>query len=370
MGERRKRKNGFLRVLGMALLLAAAVAAVALAVRSQREGGLRSFWRSLRGKNGAEEFFFENASGGDVAALDLGLAVASNSGLYVYDSEGELTYSRLYTWQSPAVKTEGDYGAAWDVGGKLALFFDDDKVIKEIATEDPVVAVGVNQQGYAAVCTEQDNRGIVTVYNSLGTAIYRWSAGNDRVLTACVSGRDELMVVTVGRGGSRVLLMRLDSEELGAEYTYPGLILDAAFTDAGVAAITTQHLIGLSSALEERWRADFEGRYLENYSLSPSGCLLSLSDFQVGGGRTLSFITAEGENAGSLELDAQAADLDVMDDRRAVLSDGVLTVYGPNLQERERYACDFGAERVILRTDGTVLAAGTFSAYVYGKDEA
>ena len=122
MDEKRKKKSGFLRALGLVLLLCAAVVAVALAVRSEKEGGLRSFWRSLRGETGTSEFFFENASGGDVEVLDLGLAVASNSGLYVYDEEGELAYSRLHTWHDPATSASGDYCAAWTWAGIWCSF--------------------------------------------------------------------------------------------------------------------------------------------------------------------------------------------------------------------------------------------------------
>lgn len=369
MDEKRRKKRGFFKALCILLLIAAAILAAAMAVASQREGGLRGLWRELRGDVDAEEFFFENASGGSFADLDNGLAVAATSGLYVYDREGGQTFTRLYTWTRPVVKTAGTYGAAYDVGGELVLFFQSGAMIKELKFDTPVISVTVNDLGYLTVCTQEDDyMGSATVYNSLGTAIYKWSAGRDRVLSGAVRSRDELLVLTVGSGGSRVVLLPLNSEELTADYTAEELVIDAIYTSSGVTLVTTTRLIGLGRDLRELWSLDYSGRFLQGYALSSDCVILALSDFQVGGQRTVMTVSGAGEVLGSLQTDGEITDLAVSGGSAAVLSGGVLTVYDRALTSPREYECDFGAERVMIRPDGTVLCAGTFSAFVFGGE--
>ncbi len=369
MEEKRKKNRSLFRLLLIGLLLAAALAAVALAVVSRERGGIRELWRELRGEKRVSEFFFENASHGDAAEMDLGLAVATDSGLYLFDETGEIVLSRLYAWQKQALARAGDYGAVYDVGGTTVIFFNSKKILTEIDMPYAVVSASVNDLGYLAVCTEADGyKGAVTVYNSLGTAIYRWSAGNSRVLSARVSGRDELLVLTVGNDGSRLVLCEMDREDKVAEYTFPGLMIDMVFTRSGVTAITTSSLIGLSGKLEERWSIDFEERFLEKYVLTEDLSAVALTDYQVGGGRTLETITAGGDTRGAIALGEDPVDMDVRDGRVAVLTSDRVTVYSGTLEKSDGYPCDFGAEHVSLRPDGSVVCAGSFSAYVYGND--
>lgn len=367
MKDRRRKKSGALKALGIMLLLAAAVLAVVLAVRSRQEGGLKALWHELFGSEGTDEFFYENASGGGVADMASGLAVASTSGLYVYDSEGELTFSRLYSWRSPAITACGDYAAVYDVGGETVIFFTKDEVITELTFDNPVVSASVNSLGYLAVCTQEDTYyGAVTVYNSIGTAIYRWYSGAASVLGARVHDRDELLVQTVGVGGSRLILMKLDSEDPVGDYEYSGLMLDAEFTDSGITAVTTTQILGLSETLEEQWRYDFQGKYLTGFSLKSSASVFGLADFQVGGERSVVTLSDSGEELGSMELQEDIVDLELAYGTVAVLTGERVTLYSTALKERESFECDFGAESAVIRDDRSVLCAGAFSAYVYG----
>ena len=370
MAEKRTKKRSVFRLFLILILLAVALFAVFLAVVSQREGGIRTFWRELRGEKTATEFFFENASHGDAVGMDYSLAVAADSGLYVFDPTGEIALTRLYAWQNQALTAAGQYGAVYDVGGDTVIFFKEDKLLTELSSPYPIVSVSVNDLGYVAVCAEAEGyKGSVTVYNSLGTAIYRWSAGNARVLSAKVSGRDQLLVLTIGSGGSRLVLLRLDSEELQAEYTFPGLMIDMTFTESGITAVTTTSLIGLSGQLEERWTKDFAGRFLERYALSGGLAVIALTDYQVGGGRTVESWSASGGSRGVIALLDAPMDMDIRDGHVAVLTADRVTVYSDALEETAKYDCGFGAEHVSLRPDGSVICAGTFSAYVYGDKQ-
>ena len=152
-------------------------------------------------------------------------------------------------------------------------------------------------------------------------------------------------------------------------YTFPGLMIDMAFTESGVTAVTTTSLVGLSGQLEERWTKEFEGRFLERYALSEQLTVIALTDYQVGGGRTVESLSAGGASRGVIALLDAPMDMDIRDGRVAVLTADRATVYDEALKETAAYECGFGAEHVSLRPDGSVICTGTFSAYVYGDKD-
>ncbi len=367
MDERRQKKRGFLRAAAVALLVAAAVLAVALAVKSQQQGGIDGVWDSITGVERAEAFFYDNAAGGSFAWFDGGLAVMSNAGLYVYDKAGELDFSRLFTYSSPAMSVDGGYGAAYDTGGNSVIFFGEDGVIEDVVTEERVVSATVNSSGYLAVSTEESGYfGSVTVYNSAGTAIYRWMAGAGRVLLARVRGSDRMLAVTIGDGGSRIVEYTFDSTDLAHEYTVDELVIDALYTDDGVTLVTTGGLIGLDDKLAEEWRYDFEGRYLKAYVLSRKGATLALADFQVGGGGEIVSVSDSGKAGGSAPYVGELDSLDAVSSGAVALVSGRVTRYDGDLRGVAEFEADPGTERVLMWTDG-VLCAGPFSAYLHGN---
>lgn len=365
MKVRREKKSVLIRALTVVMLFAAALAAVALAVRSEQEGGLEAVWDSITGRRKAEEFYYDNASDGAFADMKNGLAVMSGSELRVYSRDGELSFSRLFTYSSPAMHVSGDYGAAYDVGGRTVIFFSDDGVICDVVAENPIVSAYVNSKGYLAVSAEDSGYfGSVTIYNSNGTAIYRWMAGSARVLSARVQGSERFIALTVGEGGSRIVQYALSSEGLDAEYTADELILDAVFTEDGVIAVTTGGLIGLDEKLQESWRYDFEGKYLAAYDIFSGGAALALSNFQVGGGGTLVALSASGKELGSAGYSGDIVSLDASKDGTAALISGKVSVFDGSMKLRTEFEADAAAERVIMRSDG-VMCAGAFSARLH-----
>ena len=366
MDEKPRKKSGFFRILLILLLVAVAISAIALALRGREAGGLRGLWHSIAHGDYTEDFYYENASDGAFGDLNGGLAVLSPAGLTVFEGNGGAVFTRLFSWSSPAMDTAGKYGVAYNIGGKNVVFFDDRGVILELATEYPVVSASVNASGYLAVCTEESGYlGAVTVYNGSGTAIYRWRAGSGRVLSADVRTGSELLILTVGSGGSRLVLQSLASEEMKAEYVFPGLMIGAAFTDGGVTAVTTESVLYLSDDLEERAVYDFAGRYLAAFDMEDTYTALSLSDFQVGGIGVLVTLDQKAEELGRAAFSEDILSLDARGDTIAVLYTGRVETYGRTMEDAGRFDCDAGMERVLVRSDGSILTAGAFSAHVY-----
>ena len=364
--ESPKKKSGFLRILIIVMIVAVAITAVSLAVRGGKTGGLGALWQSITGGDELRELSYENASGGVFGSVGDGFAVMAQSGLRVFDSAGGEKFTRLFNFDDPAMVTAGKYGVAWDVGGNSVIFFSEDNVIYEFETESRIVSASVNQSGYMCVCTEESGYlGSVTVYNPKGTDIYKWYSGQARVLSAQVRKNSELMVLTVGEGGSGLVLMPLDSEEETARYSFAGLIIDAAFQGSDVVAVTTGSLVFLNGSLEETGAYDFAGRYLDRYKITDDYVALELGDYQVGGDRYVVTVDTKGEELGSALMSDEILSLDAGKDGVAVLYSGEITVYNRDMSSGAAVECAAGTESVVLRKDGSVVAAGAFSAYVY-----
>ena len=372
MKDNLKKKNWLLKVIIICLLMILAIVVIVTASRG-RENGLKGVWDAITGGEATREFYYENSSGGYFETLSDGsLAVMSNAGLYVFEESGEESITRLFNYAAPALYVSGDYGVACDIGGTSVVFFSSQSVILELETKSPVISASVNEDGYLCVCTEESGyMGSVTVYNPKGTDIYKWYSGSSRVLSADVRGHSDLMVLTVGEGGSSLIMMPLTSEQETARMEAAQLILDAWFTDKGVTALTTNGVLYLTGSFEERGTYDFQGRYLQAFSVSRDSLALLLSDYQVGGDRLLVSVDTDGRELGSAQADGAILDIDVSEDAVAVLYSGYIRTYGLDMTAEGICQCPTGTEQVIILEDGGVLAAGAFSATVCvpGEDD-
>jgi hypothetical protein len=291
----------------------------------------------------------------------------SSAGIYVFDSEGDETFSRIFSYDEPRLCAEGKYAVAYDLGGNSVIFLSSDGVICDIVTEQSIVSASVNSRGYLAVCTREVGYfGSVTVYNSSGTAIYKWYSGAARVLSAQVRGSSELIVLTVGSTGSSIISMSLSSEQEKARFDYDGLIIDTVLCDNNIVAVTTGELIFMSASLEENARYDFGGRYLEFYDAGGKFISIVLGDYIVGGERTLINVGTDGDELGSVSADGEIYDLDAAYSRVAVMYYDSVCVYDRSMELLGTVEGISGAEKSILMVDGTVIAAGAFSAHTYG----
>ena len=376
MKDAPKKKIGLIRVILIVLVAATAILAVIMAVNG-RDGGFRGLWDAITGGSDATEFYYESSSGGAFGAIgNRGLAVASNSGLYVFDKEGKQSFSMLFSFESSSLDTAGNYGVTCDIGGKSVIFFNTSGVISQIEMDYPVISATVNEEGYLCVCTEESGYlGSVTVYNSEGTDIYKWYSGSARVLSADANDGSQLLVLTIGQGGSNLVLMPLSSEQETSRYSSSGLIIDAGFDGNNIWAVTTESVLFFNNRLEERGTYDFSGKYLEAYAAGSGYLVLRTSDYQMGGQSQIVSLSDSGQELGSAMTEAEPVDMAASDETVAILYSGSVVTYDLRMSPEGRAECASGTERVVIRSDGTILAAGAFSAYVcefaeYAQDDA
>ena len=319
--EKKKSRRRSLIAAVIVILVAAALAAVALWLN--RSGRLTPSGERT------EVYNFASDAGTVTCGVGDGLAVASSSGLRVFDRTGMQTVGETYVASRPILTAAGSYGAAYDIGGEQVRIFTDSGPVRTLKADGGVTAVRLNEKGWCTVCAgESGYKGAVTVYKPSGAVAYKWLSGEGYVLTAAVSRDGKyLSVLTLTDSGSRVVFLRTDRETALGEAVLPGeLLLDIGYTEKdalyGISGDVLYRLDEHKGA-EEIYR--YEEATLSGWSFS-GGPVLALSAYRTGGAcRVLNLSGQEPEELGSFEegITSLAADKDTV----AVLTSAGLSIF-------------------------------------------
>ena len=342
------------------ILAAAALAAVAL--------WLAHSGRLAPSGERAEVYNFASDAGTVTCGVGDGLAVASSSGLRVFDRTGLQTVGETYVASRAILTSAGTYGAAYDIGGEQVRIFTDSGPVRTLKADGGVTAVRLNGKGWCTVCSEESGyKGAVTVYRPTGAVAYKWLSGEAYVLTAVVSGDGRyLSVLTLTDSGSRIVFLRTDREMALGEAVLPGeLLLDIGYTEKGVLyGISGDALYRLDDDKDAEEVFRFEDETLSGWSFS-GGPVLALSAYRTGGAcRVLDLSGQEPEELGSFRegVTALAADKKTV----AVLTSSGLSVY--DRSEREltaEYKEAASGLAVSLTQDDRAIVAERNTAVVY-----
>lgn len=368
MSKKQTKKNGTLKTVIGAIAFFA-VAALIIYLMLGGGSSIRRLWHEVSGDT-ASEYYYDGAAGGSFASIKGGFAVLTSSQLSVYDVSGEETVNMLLSYTNPILSSDGGYAAAWDLGGYNAALVNEDGVCARITTENAIISVSVNDHGYLCVCTDEPSYGgSVTVYNSSGTALYKWYSGSGYLLNAKLKDKSDLIILTISESGSNIIYTKITEEQERCRYTTEDIIIDAEFSDSGIFAISSARLIYLNKSLEEKGSYDFSGKHLDAYILKDDYAFITLADYQVGGERTAVTVNSSCDELGSLTISEDIIAVSGTEKHIAVMTSGVISVYNMRLQIEWQCECQSGADSISIRRDGSVIAAGTYSAVVYTEED-
>lgn len=362
----KKRKTaGLFRIIPLLLLCAVILGLVTLVIMPGKQIDIKTILRSIR-RNQDGEFYYENVSGGVFSQVGNNLCLLSDNCLTVFDGSGEASISQFISYSVPELYSAGKYSIAYDLGGNDLLFFSSSSVITELETEAPIVSARVNEKGFIAVCTEESGwGGSVTVYNARGNAIYKWYSGSDRVLSACVRGKNDLLVLSLGANGSNLVRLSLDSEDEQARYIYDGLIYDIFFGSKGITAVTSSSILFFNDQLNETGKYDLSEMHLAFYDLRGAQPVLSVGESKFSSAHTVCVLSSSGEKLHELQTDTQIMDISVCKNYIAILyGDGNAVIYDKDMNIYASYEDVSGFNKIMLRADGTAIVANLYSARI------
>lgn len=357
--ENRKQKRKSRRRL-IAIVLAAALL-ITLAVLLIVNGGIGGTIRALRGEP-AKNYYYEHPGKTAYAAVGRGFAVLDPTELKLWNEQGESVYSALLSFKTPELSAEGEYAAAWDIGGKEALCINGSGLIYRLSESGRIINVSINAKGYTAVCAEETGYGgAVTVYNPKGRALYKVYSGSKYVLMAKVNDTSEVCVLSAGTGESELTVYKVTDENPKAKYSFPGLILDFAVNDGGYTAITQDRVIFLDRNLSERATFSFEGRYLTSYSVKKDMTAVITGEYQLGGSHEIVTLENDGTVIARTVTNEEIEWFEMGERTAALFSPGKIEIFTYRLEPKESVAPPAGTERLLFRDDEALLAVGPYS---------
>lgn len=365
MEEKTPSKNPKLRMLLIAAV-AVIVALLFVALLLQRGGS------AARGTGADGEPYTLDSSAKQVfRALDGRLAVASSSGLQLFDENGNTVLHEIFSLAEPGLTVGADRTAAYDIGGTQLTVAGFDGDIQTVAVSGTIVSVSLNESGWLTVVTDAAGyKGMVTVYDASLNAIYEWYSGKGYVMNAVLSaGNSRLAVLCAEEGGSAVHLFSLDSEtERGSYAVTNELFADLYWIDGDrVCALSQSRLAFLNDKAELMGEYSYGGMYLYDYSKEGDGFFtLVLSQYRSGSAAKVVTVSPSGVLLGTAVPAGDVESVSVCGKQVLLCGGGALTLYNQQMEQLEQKQEDLlGVRRAILLQRGKALLVYDYAAQSY-----
>ena len=380
-----KKQNIVLRILVFLItlvLIAGAIFLVANRDKLSMDALKRYFtYRTLeRSDSGQAESFDYSPSATDVfAAVENDLLVASTGGVRLYSGGGVCYVEEDMTLAQPAVHVCGDTAAVWSVGGDRVYLYRDRVRLGEVSAPDSaILSVRLNSSGWLAVTAHAAGyKAVVSVYDSELTLRMTFRLSAAFVTDAVVTGDcRSLAVVSIGQKGTAFestlsLYDVAGRQQSGVDYD---LVPSASFSlgnpvvldiNAGCAVWCVGDT-GLAVAREsgvESW--SYQDRLLKNYAFSDEFAALLVGKYRAGSQAELYTVDAQGVPSVGRTVNEQVLSLSASGKYVAVLTADRLDIYTRDLNLYASLEGTNGAQKVLMRSDGTALLIGSETAHLY-----
>ena len=313
-------------------------------------------------------FTFDSHNANQYADLDGGLAVASVSGLSLYDANGDelsVVQSKLDT---PAIRAGSELALAFDVGGnELLAVTKTGETALSVTTQQPIFDADLAKDG--SVCYAAQETGYKTVlyvYDAKQNRIYRWlSASAYMPLCAVSPGAKQAAAVSFGQkdGIFAAELHIFDTASDDAGLTAPlgsDLIYDLTFLDANtICAIGESGAQWLSLSGSRLAGYTYDGAYLKDFDFGGEGFVsLIVNMYKAGNHCTVVTVDNTGTELGKEAFDTQILDFSAAGSYLAVLTAEKLQIFDSTMQLYHEQANTKSATNVVMRSDGSAVLLG------------
>ena len=376
-----QRRPGLGKRIAVFVLLIILVAGGTAAYVFRDRLNLDALQRYVRYLNVSEDsktgrFVYDESNSNRYAGLSGGLAVASATGLSLYDKDGVETASIQAAMSAPVIKTGGSIALACDTGGTtLEAASQKNGSVLHVSTQKPILDADIASDG--SICylsSESGYRAVLCVYNSQQSLIYRWLSSSQYFMRCTVSSGAKYAAAAVlgqedGMFQSSVVLFRTDSEEILS--TIPignALIYDLHFLPGNTICVLCEDALYFYD-LDGQCLGSyaFEDAYLKDYTLDGTGSVtLVMNLYKAGNRYTVLTIGYDGTMLGALPTSEQILDISASGRYLALLTSGSLAIYDQTLKEYDVSDNTTGASSAVIREDGSaiLLANGHGTLYV------
>lgn len=181
----------------------------------------------------------EESSANIIRRMDNNIIIADAGHIYFYDDNGKLRDTVYHNFGNPMLRTAGKRILCFDNGGNTFRVYNKSGQVYEKSIEGQIIYADIAQNSNVAVLTQTEKYvACLTVYDSNGTEIYRWSCGN-RIMAVSFNDDGDGCYVSAfsaddGEVVSQIYYIEFDStEELMKSGKLNGLVLDICKNNNG-----------------------------------------------------------------------------------------------------------------------------------------
>jgi len=376
----KRKKRGLIKLILLLIVFAIIAVLVVSLISWNRTGSswLTNLFSPRPSEISVDEFNFDIGRSRMFANMDSSIAAVGTLGLKVLDFEGRETLRDPFRMTQPAIISSEGRGVAFDIGGSSVRVFSNSQVISSIETDGTVVSASINQNGWFCIVTQESgaSRGIVTVYNSSGTAVFRASKGTGFVLAAELSHDNRSLAILNYTGtGSRISFYHGIDADKDPDQTFDytsGLIIDIKYLTSGdVLAVTTDSLFLVELSGSGKMLYAFPEKRLGGYASDADFIVLHLYDYGIGHQGRLITLNINGTILGETTISREIISMSVADKSIAVLKNDGVVFYNEVLEEFSASAENIsaaGASRVLAVSENAALATSDNSAIIVRAD--
>jgi len=382
MSGEKKPKKRLRRLVGIAFSMASLAVLTYIAItlisgRSLDVSWFTGLFSPRAAVEAAGEFNFD--VGRDRVFADLGDAVAAAGtlGIQVLDLGGNETLREAFRMSRPALGEENGRAIAFDIGGTAVRVFNGKQIVASAEAGGAIVSASINRNGWFCVSAQEGGgaRGVTTVYDDRGNAVYRVNLASGYALSAALSHDNRnLAVLNLTDTGSRITIYQgLNKQDSDSSFNLQGgLILDMRYLPNGnLLAFTTDSLVAIDKSGASSIFYEFFGKRLGGYAYDNGTVALHIYDYGVGFGGRLVTLNEKGLLVGELATDRELVSMSLGNGTLAVLRSDGLMFYDTQFQEfppRGDSAPTAGANSVLSLRGGAALVTGENSAIAIRMD--
>ena len=378
--ETAPKKSGLVKkILALAAIVLVVCAAVSLILfrDSLNLDNIRRWvkYMNVNDDVGYGRYSFDSHSSNRYSGFSNGLAVASVSGMDVYDENGGELCVLQQQMALPQLMVSGNMALVYDVGGNaLAAVHSRNGEVLRLEESRPILDADLSSGGYIAVSGSASGyKSVLSVYDQHQKLVYRWLSSTT-YMPHCAISADGKTLVAVGLGQtagtfeSTLYFFRTDSEEvqmmlaLGSDLVY-----DLQFADNGNICVVGETAVQYVSPKGELLGSYvYEQPYLKDYNAGGNGFLtLSLNMYRAGNRYSLITVDEKGQKLAEVYIGQEILDLSACGRYIAVLTSDGLTIYTQNLVVYSETIETGNATAVVMREDGSVLLLGNGEGRLY-----
>ncbi len=375
-----KRKKSFARralgaAVSLVLLAAVALGAVYISLNWQELRAVlpASVIGFLEKESGAESELYDFDAYSDNVYSGFGdmLLVASSAEAQLFKKNGSLLCRFSVNCPNPVVSIGKKSAAVWSVGGTEIYLVDTRGRQTKIGAGGKLIAVSVNDAGWVAcVSGEQGYKGSVTVYDDKGASVYKVYLGSGYPIDADVSPScQSVAVLSLTESGSRLSSYSLDSEDEKHSWTSGETVyFDAEYlTENRICLVSSGGVCFLGGDCERLGGYEFDGEYLEDYSLDGGYMAMALGKYKAGASGRLVILDLNAKQSASLDINDTSVRIYCEPGGKylSLLNGNGAALYTDDLVETGGIENAAGIKSAVVRSDGSAIIISGNGAAVF-----